>query len=483
MTDLAALDATAQAALVAGGDASPVELVDAAIARVDKIDSEVHAVVSERFERARADAASRELPAGPLRGVPFLLKDLACPMAGEPSHEGMRALKDAGYRATFDSALVRRFKDAGLLVLGRTNTPELGIMATTEPLSYGPTRNPWDVERTPGGSSGGAAAAVASGMVPAAHASDGGGSIRIPASCCGLVGLKPSRGRVSQAPGGGELARFLSIQLCVARTVRDVAAFLDVCAGPEPGDPVVAPPPSRPFAHEVGADPGRLRVGLMTTFPGGTERVDEPCAAAAEAAGQALEALGHHVEVAHPEALDDAGRLASFMAVWSSLQALALHTWGSVLGRELGPDDVEPLTWRLASHGRDTSSVDYLDAVVRMQAFSRRVAQWWAGGFDLLVTPTLGELPPRLGVLQTPDDPMAGYARTARFVPYTPIFNQTGQPAISLPLAEATSDTGTTVPVGVQLVAAYGCEDLLVRVAAQLEAAHPWSDRRPPVHA
>jgi len=267
----------------------------------------------------------------------------------------------------------------------------------------------------------------------------------------------------------------------VSRSVRDAAAFLDVASGEEPGDPMIAPPPARPFAAELGADPGRLRIGLTTTHPGSDQRVHTDCAAAAEAAASLLESLGHHVEVAHPAAIDEPGRISSFMAVWSTLQAAGLRTWGEAIGRELGPGDVEPLTWELASRGRDITAVAYLDAVVAMQRFSRRVAQWWADGFDLLLTPTLGELPPALGVLQTPDEPLAGYAKSATFTPYTPIFNQTGQPAVSLPLGWSTTDP--VVPVGVQLVAAYGREDLLLRVASQLEAAAPWEQQTPPVHA
>jgi amidase len=480
VTDLASLDATAQAELVRRGDASPIELVDAAIERVERVDPELNAVVTERFERAREDARADTLPAGPFRGVPFLVKDLACPMQGEPMHEGMRALKELDHRAPLDSALVRRIKGAGLVVVGRTNTPELGIMPTTEPASYGPTRNPWDTERTPGGSSGGAAAAVAAGLVPFAHASDGGGSIRIPASCCGLVGLKPSRGRVSQAPTGGELARFLSVQLCVSRSVRDTAAFLDVASGAEPGDPMTAPPPSRPFVDEVGADPGPLRIGVMTTLPGTETPVAEPCVRAVESTAKLLESLGHRVEVSHPAALDDSERISAFMAVWSTLQAVALRTWSDTLGRELGEADVEPLTWELSKHGADIRAVEYVAAISAMQLFTRRVAQWWADGFDLLLTSTLGELPPGLGVLSTPDEPFVGYARAATFTPYTPVFNQTGQPAISLPVGH---DDGTNLPVGIHLVAAYGREDLLLRVGAQLEAAAPWAGRRPPVHA
>jgi amidase len=482
--DLTALDTTALAKLVRRGEAAPLELVDAAIARIEALNPELNAVVTTRFDRARDEAASPDLPDGPFRGVPFLLKDLACTMAGEPDHEGMRVLKETGHTAEIDTHLARRFRAAGLVVLGRTNTPELGIMGTTEPQSYGPTRNPWDVARTPGGSSGGSAAAVASGMVAAAQASDGGGSIRIPSSCCGLVGLKTSRGRVSVGPAGGELTRFLSVQFAVTRSVRDVAALLDVAAGEEPGDPIVAPPPARPFVSEVGADPGRLRIGLMTSSPAGVSEVHPDCVAAAEGTAKLLESFGHNVEIAYPAAFDERERLTAFAAVWAANTASALAHWGRVLGRELTEADVEPLTWVEAERGRGVSAVEFLDAVAAMQAFTRRFAQWWTGsggggGFDLLLSSTLGEPPPPLGTLSTPDEPYAGYARTGAFTPYTPTFNITGQPAITLPLA--TSDDG--LPVGVHLAAAYGRDDVLIRVAAQLEAALPWTARRPAVHA
>jgi amidase len=396
----------------------------------------------------------------------------------------MRALKEAGHVAPLTSHLARRWQDAGLIVLGRTNTPELGIMPTTEPAAYGPTHNPWDVTRTSGGSSGGSAAAVAAGLVPAAHASDGGGSIRIPAACCGLVGLKTSRGRVSVGPHTGELARPLSVQFAVTRTVRDAAALLDVAAGPEPGDPMVAPAPTRSFRDEVGADPGTLRVGVMTTMPGSTEQAHPDCAGAAELAGRLLEANGHRVEVAHPPAYDDTSRFEAFIPMWSAMAASNLAIYGRVLGRELGEADVEPLTWHLADHGRRVDAVAFQDALAAMQRFNRQFMAWWSDAdgtdaFDLLVTPSLGEPPPELGVLSTPDDPFVGFGRAGTFTPYTPVCNQTGQPAISLPLAAG--DDG--LPVGVHLVAAWGREDLLLRVASQLETAAPWADRRPAVHA
>ena len=477
MDDLADLDATAQAALVRTGATSPVELVEAAIARVEHIDPKVHALTTQRFDRALDEARASTLPDGPFRGVPFLFKDLACAYEGEPAYEGMQALKDADHRAPVTTNLARRFRAAGLVVLGRTSTPELGIMPTTEPLSYGPTHNPWDLTRTPGGSSGGSAAAVASGMVPASHASDGGGSIRIPASCCGLVGMKTSRGRISIGPAQGELSRFLSVQFTVTRSVRDCAAFLDVASGAEVGDPVLAPPKTRPFVEEVGADPGRLRIGVMTTMPETNAPVHADCVAAADRAARTLEGLGHHVEVSHPAACAEPDRISAFIPIWATLAASNLDAFGAVLGRELTAEDVEPLTWWQAEHGRSQRGTDFLDAITKMQAFSRRVMQWWADGFDLLLTPTLGEPPLPLGVLQTPDDPLGGYTRSGTFTPYTPVANQTGQPAISLPVHE----NAAGLPIGVHLVAAYGREDLLLRVAAQLEAADPWSARRPPV--
>ncbi|HEV7863618.1 MAG TPA: amidase family protein, partial [Acidimicrobiia bacterium] len=281
-------DATGLAALVQAGDVTPLELVDAAIARIETLDPHLNAVIHRRFERARAEAAGMPA-AGPLAGVPFLVKDITCHQAGEPFHEGMRFLRDRQWREDRDSYLAARFRVAGLITVGRTNTPELGIVPTTEPVAYGATRNPWDPSRSPGGSSGGSAAAVAAGLVPAAHANDGGGSIRIPASACGLVGLKPSRGRTSLGPNASFSALVVAEHV-VCRTVRDSAAFLDAVCGPMPGDLYVAPTPQRPFRDEVGADPGRLRIGLLTAAPGGLAVVQSDCVTAAEDAAHLLEA-------------------------------------------------------------------------------------------------------------------------------------------------------------------------------------------------
>ncbi len=474
------LDACAQAQLVRDGAASPTELVDEAIERIEQLNPELNAVIRTRYDEARAEAAG-PLPDGPFRGVPLVLKDLICSMAGEPIHEGMQVVKDAGYVADVDQELARRFRAAGFVVVGRTNTPELGIVPTTEPLAYGPTHNPWDVSRSPGGSSGGSAAAVASGMVAVGHANDGGGSIRIPASECGLVGLKPSRARVPLGPAYGDVMGGLVCELAVTRSVRDTAAVLDAVAGPMSGDPFAAPTPVRPYVEEVGADPGRLRIGLQTTAPGGGTEVHPDCVAAAEATGRLLESCGHDVIPTTVEALEDTRLTQHFVLVWSAGTAYDLdHHWPERLGRAITADDVEPLTWALAEMGRAGSAADFLAARDWLQACARRMADWYDSGFDLLLTPTIAEPPPKLGELDSPaDDPFQGLLRAASLVPFTPAFNATGQPAISLPLHW--NDDG--LPIGTQLVAPYGREDVLIRVAAQLEAAAPWADRRPPVSA
>src|SRR5213080_3672160 len=293
--ELALLDATAQAELVRQRKASPRELVDAAIARIERVNPKLNAVVIQRFEKARAEAAAPDLPDGPFRGVPFLLKDLICHSAGDPYHAGMRLLRELEWVERYDTYLAARFRAAGFVFLGRTNVPELGPAPTTEPVAYGPSRNPWDTSRSTGGSSGGSAAAVAAGMVPVAHANDGGGSIRIPASECGLVGLKPTRQRISEGPIIGDNMSGLTVELVVSRSVRDTAAILDAVHGPAPGDPYVAPPPERPYVTELEADPGQLRIGLITD-PIADATPQQEVVDAARDAGRMLEALGHGVE-------------------------------------------------------------------------------------------------------------------------------------------------------------------------------------------
>ncbi|HLY38802.1 MAG TPA: amidase [Candidatus Binatia bacterium] len=479
-SDLALLDATAQAALVRDREVTPRELVDSAIDRIGRVNPRLNAVITPLFEKARAQATARDLPDGPFRGVPFLLKDLTCHSAGDPYHAGMRFLRDLHWVEKEDTHLAARFRAAGFVFLGKTNTPELGPVPTTEPLAYGRTRNPWDPSRSPGGSSGGSAAAVASGMVPAAHANDGGGSIRIPASECGLVGLKPSRGRTSLGPDVGESWAGLVVEHVVTRSVRDTAGILDAVAGYAPGDPYTATPPVRPFRQEVGASPGRLRVGLRVSPPGSEIAAHPACVAAARETARLLESLGHRVEESWPGGLDDQGAVQAAVRIITSCTARDLSYWTERTGRTIGPDDVEPMVWGIAEIGRSVSAVEYIRAAEYMQAYTRHVASWWTEGFDLLLTPTLPEPPPPLGKFDaTPDDPMRGFARGGEFVAFTMPFNMTGQPAISLPLHW--SDDG--LPIGVQLVAAYGREDLLIRVAAQLEEARPWRERRPRVHA
>jgi amidase len=482
--DFATLDATAQAELVRTGQVSPLELVDAAINRVEKLNPELNAVIHPLFDRARKEAAG-PLPAGPFTGVPILFKDLGCAIEGEPYHEGMKFLKDADYRSPHTDNLAKKYFEAGFVVIGRTNTPELGLVPTTEPVAYGPTHNPWKLGHTTGGSSGGSAAAVASGMVPVAHANDGGGSIRIPASCCGLVGLKPTRGRTSLGPDINEISQFLITELCVSRTVRDTAAVLDAVSGAFPGDPAPAAPPARPYVAELGADPGRLRIGLQVSNPIGDTPVHADCVAAAEHAAKLLESLGHSVEVAAPKGFDNDELIMQFGAVWAADCAYLLADWGRKVGREVTPADAEILTWALAEMGLAVTAADLVTAVAEAMKANRTAAQWWApapdgDGFDLLLTPTLGEPPVAHGTFDsTPDNPLGGFFRSAAFVPYTAQFNVSGQPGINLPLHW--NDDG--LPIGIQLVGAFGRDDLLLQVAAQLETAQPWVDRRPPVFA
>jgi len=479
MTDeLARLDAISSAELVRTRQVTPLELVDAAIARIEMLDPRLNAVVTRLFESARKVA--EHAPEGPFRGVPFLLKDLQAYSAGDPHGGGMRALREARWAPDFDSHLVEKFRAAGLVVLGRTNVPELGLSITTEPLAFAACRNPWNPEHSTGGSSGGSAAAVASGMVPVAHANDGGGSIRIPASECGLVGLKPTRGRVSLGPDRGEDWGGFIADHVVSRSVRDSAALLDAVAGPMPGDPYAALLPARPFAREVGTDPGRLRIGLMPGAPAGAPPCHPECSEAVEAVGHLLESLGHRVELAHPPALDEHARMQSgFTAVVAASTARDLLKWGRLLGRTLGESDVEPGTWLLAHQGTELSASRYLLAVDDLALWARAVARWWTDGFDLLVTPTIGAPPPRLGTIGGPTTDLAErLERMLALMPFTPQFNVTGQPAVSLPLAW--SNAG--LPIGVQFVAAMHREDLLYRIASQLEAARPWAERLPPIH-
>ena len=472
-TDLARLDATAQAELVARGALEPLDLVDAAIARIERVNPQLNAVIHPLFEKARAAARSAELPRGPFRGVPFLVKDAVCTTAGDPYHAGMRFLKRHAYHASEDSELARRFRAAGFVFVGKTNTPELALSATTEPLAYGPTHNPWRQGFSPGGSSGGSAAAVAAGLAPVAHANDMGGSIRIPASHCGLVGLKPTRARSTLAPAFGEYWGPLTHEHVVTRSVRDSAAVLDCIAGPAAGDPYTAPPFARPLREEVGRAPGRLRIGLATRAGGSPVHAD--CIAAAEQTARLLADLGHAVEpVALPEL--DAPQMGPWIApaVARDLDRLAER-----VGHPIGPDDVEPLNWIMAEQGRAMSAPEYVRQAERAWSWARALCAHWGRAFDVLLTPTAGAPPPPHGVLGPLAPVEQLFARLGAFTLFTMPFDVTGQPAISLPLAW----NADGLPIGSQLVAAYGREDVLIRLASQLEEAQPWQERRPSVHA
>ncbi len=482
MTDLARMDATAQAELVRSGEASPSELVDAAIERVEKVNPEINAVIHELFEDARREA-SGALPDGPFKGVPFVLKDLGAAYVGQPYHMGMKLLKEAEFRAPMDTFLAQRFREAGLVTIGKTNTPELGILPTTEPDAYGATRNPWNMDRSAGGSSGGSGAAVASGMVPMAHANDGGGSIRIPAAQNGLVGLKPTRQRITEGPLSGDNLSGLTAELVVSKSVRDTAGILEAVHGAVPGDPYWAPPPARPYTEELDVDPKGLRIGFTTSAAVAVD-IDPACVQAVEKAAKLLEGLGHEVTEGSPtDAALAAGSAIdiedTFLTRWAAGQAAILGTLGMLVGREVTAEDVEPLTWALAEIGKERSAGRYLQDVGVHHVISRMIAGWYQSGFDLLLTPTTARPAQPLGTWDdSGDDPMDAFHEALPEGAFTAIFNVTGQPAISLPLHEADG-----IPIGVQLVAPFGREDLLIQVAAQLERAEPWAERVAPTFA
>jgi amidase len=468
---LASLDATACAALVKSGDASPLELVDAAIARIERHNAELGAVIVPLYEEARAQAA--DPPHGPFRGVPILIKDICATVGGALHTAGLLPLKRAGHRVPHDSHLVAALRRAGFIVIGKTNTSELGILPSAEPPAWPPSRNPYDPTRTPGGSSGGSAAAVATGMVPIAHGNDGGGSIRIPSSCCGLFGMKPSRGRVSFAPDHGDINGGLVNEHVLTRSVRDSAAVLDLLVGVQPGDPYTAPPQLARYAAEITAPPRALRIGFATRrlMPDGSMVESHPdCVAAVVHAAKLLDSLGHQVDPVEIEALRDPAWVPNFLAIWVVGVANELDEAARDLGRAIEPAEVEPLTWALAELGRLVTGPGYAEAWRWLRRSARRIAEFWTR-YDLWLTPTVTEPPPPLGTFQSPpDDPLAGIFRAAEFAPFTAPFNATGQPACSLPLYR----NAAGLPIGVQLVGAYGREDLLFRVSAQLEAAQPF---------
>lgn len=470
---ISGLDAVALAELVRRGDITAGELLAATLARVDQLHPQLNAVV-ERFDalaKSHAEDCNRR---GSLAGVPIFLKVLMSACAGAPLSIAGDALR--GITSPGDSYLSARLKAAGAVIAGMTNSPEMGLVTTTEPRRYGATRNPWHRELSPGGSSGGAAAMVAAGISPVAHGSDGGGSIRIPASCCGLVGLKPSRGRVSFGPAAGEAWAGMAYLNCISLTVRDTAAFLDVVAGPEPGDPYTAPPPLRPFIDEVGAAPGPQRIGLcLESFNG--QPVDGECVAAARNAAARFEDLGHHIVEIEPPIDPDQLREATRIVVAVNV-ANAVDLFGRIRGQAIADSELETTTWAFAESGREISGTDYVANVAVIHSLGRQVAAQYAD-MDLMLTPTMAVPELRLGHIDAmTDDQNAFRDAIMPTIAFTSLFNASGQPAISLPLV--TRDNG--LPIGIQLVAPHGQEGLLLRMAAQAETAYPWADRIPDLH-
>jgi amidase len=471
VSDLLLRSATELAALVRAGEITPRELVEASLRRIDDLEPTINAFTHVAHEAALADADAIE-PGDPrpFAGVPIAIKDNR-PVTGMPLTMGSDIFGD--FVSDHDAYLVRRLREAGFVIVGKTSMPEMGILPTTEPRRFGPTGNPWNPERTPGGSSGGSAAAVAAGMVPVAHGNDGGGSIRIPAACCGLVGLKPARGRVSVGPDGGH--SFLVSDGVLTHTVEETARVLDVLSGPEPGDASWAPPP--PAAGYSGlsqVDPGRLRIGLTTTSPLEDATVDPACEQAVRDAGALLESLGHHVQEISPP-WSGLNLLPEFMRAFGPLVSFTTWLGGWLNHREPAPEDVEPLTWALWRHTCEQDTMKYLTAQYRLESVGRSIVQQ-LGEFDVVLTPVVALRPVPIGEIDgLGPDPMAKFRKSGYFTPFTAIFNVTGQPAISLPLYHG--DDG--LPTAVQLVGPPAREEVLLSLASQLEAAQPWADRRP----
>jgi len=464
-------DGLGLAKLVADKKVKPVELLDEALARLERLNPKLNAVIALFAERARTQAKGRLK--GPFAGVPFLLKDIQGNLAGVPTRQGSRFLPEAPAHAS--DALTERFMAAGLVPFGKTNVPEFGLLPSTEGRLYGPARNPWNLDHSAGGSSGGAGAAVAAGIVPLAHANDGGGSIRIPASACGLVGLKPTRGRITMAPMLGDLMNGLVAELVVSRSVRDTAAILDAVQGPAPGDPYFAAPPEKPYLDAIRSKPRALKIAFSASLQNGQPLHPETIKAVKKAA-KLCQSLGHHVTEASP-AFDFGTLTQAFMAVWASGLAMMIDGTAMLTGAKPGPDNLEGLTLGLYEQGKRVTAAQYLMAVFMLQQASRSVAAFHET-HDVWLTPTLGAPPLKLGTIDTGEtNPEKAFAPIISYVPFTAIQNATGQPAISLPLHWSAEG----LPVGVQFVGRYGDETTLLKLAAQLEKAQPWFDKRPPV--
>ncbi|MFI6287176.1 amidase [Streptomyces sp. NPDC051018] len=479
MSDLTEFDALGQAELIRTQQISPAELLDAVTERIEQVNPEINAVITTMYDEAR-ETVSGELPEGPFTGVPFLLKDGGgVGYAGIPMTSGSRFLAD--YIPAEDGELTRRYKAAGLVVCGKTNLPEFGLLPTTEPELHGPTRNPWNTGLSAGGSSGGAAAAVAARMVPMANASDSGGSIRVPAGNCGVFGMKPTRLRISSARRRAGISPRIAVlsEHAVTLSVRDCAALLDATAGPLPGDPFVAPRPERPYLEETRRDPGRLRIVVSRESPTGSP-LHPDCVAAVEDAARLCESLGHQVEEGTPR-IDAAGIAKAFTTVSSAGFAWDTARLERITGKQAREEDFEAGTWAMLRGGRSatTSLSEYFDALAELQTLCDGLAAFQEP-YDVWLTPTAGAPAPPLGSFtSTPEDPTRGLRASAAFLPFTMLINVTGQPAMSVPLHW----NADGVPIGSHFIGPYGNEGLLYRLAAQLEAARPWAGRVPPVAA
>jgi len=484
-------DALGLAQLVQKKEVSPLELCEEAITRIDGINPKINAVIYRMDNLARA-AAKGPIPTGPFSGVPFLCKDLVSAIAGVPMNKGSKSCRN--YVPTQDSEMAKRHKAAGLIVLGKTNTPEFGLMGITEPELHGPTRNPWNIDHTPGGSSGGSAAAVAAGFVPMASGGDGGGSIRIPSSCCALFGLKVTRGRNPLGPEAGEIWQGAEVEGALTRSVRDCAAILDATNGADPGAPYILPKPARPYLIDVGQDPGPLKIAFTVESPFKT-KIHPECAEAVQNAAKLLSSLGHIVEEAQP-GIDGEALGKSYIMMYFGEVAADIEELKSVVGRPLNHHDTEEATWALNLLGKTFSASDFVLAMRQWNAFSRQMAKFHET-YDLYLTPTIATLPPRIGELQQKPveqlflkiinsmnmgkllkatgiaDIMA--TKGLSKMPFTQLANLTGQPAMSVPLHWSKNG----LPCGVQFIGRFGEESLLFQLAGQLERAQPWFHKRP----
>jgi Asp-tRNA(Asn)/Glu-tRNA(Gln) amidotransferase A subunit family amidase len=465
-------DATALAGLIAKREVSASEVMEAAIARAEQVNPAINAIVHKQYDKARK-AVADGAPKGPLGGVPYLIKDLAFLEKGEPARLGSSLFKD--YVADHDSAYVTRCKQAGLVIMGRSSTPEFGLNPNTEPRLQGPCRNPWNLEHSAGGSSGGAAAAVAAGILPVAHATDGGGSIRIPAAQCGLFGLKPSRGRVSMAPDAGEGWGGLSVGHVVSRSVRDSALMLDCTAGTEPGDPYAAPTPERSFVEALARPAGRLRIALMLKDHRGAKLHPET-EKAVRTAAKLCAGLGHIVEEADPQ-IDLVALRPMNARIAAANTARGCQMRWAALGREPNPQDVEAATWAACQRGQKVTGVEYVEAIAAAHAAGRKMAAFLKS-YDVIISTVLAGPPPKLGYFdQNSPDVETFSERVNTYLSVTPLHNATGTPAMSVPLHW----TADGLPVGVHFAGRYGEEATLLRLAAQLERAQPWFDRVPAI--